>query len=83
MIRYRGCEGGQSSKDNTQVPGFGCWTDHTELTGGTQGNEHLEGWRWMMTVSSGSVLRWVRIWYPNGGGQKTLRSAHTERQGLE
>lgn len=30
------------------------------FTGGAQGEEHLEGWRWMMTVSPGNVLHWVR-----------------------
>lgn len=56
MTRHRGCEGGQSSKDNTQVRALAAGRV-TVSTRATQGNEHLEGWRWMMTVSSGNVLR--------------------------
>ena len=52
MIRYRGCEGRQSSKDNTQVLGFGCWTDHTELTGGDTGKRAFGG----MTLDDDSFI---------------------------
>ena len=55
MIRYRGCEGGQSSKDNAQVRALAAGRV-TVSTRGTQGNARLEGWRRMVTVLSGNVL---------------------------
>lgn len=48
MIRDRGCEGGQSNKDNAQVRALVAG-QVTVSTRRTQGNECLEGWRWMDT----------------------------------
>lgn len=60
------------------TPRSGLWLLDGSQHWGTQGNACLEGWRRMVTVSSGNVLLCVCVGHPSGGGQKTLRSARTE-----